>query len=28
MREDHSWSTAAQQYAGVYEWARRLIGRA
>jgi starch synthase len=28
MREDHSWGTAAQQYAGVYEWARRLIGRA
>jgi len=28
MREDHSWDTAAQQYAGVYEWARRLIGRA
>jgi len=27
MREDHSWDTAAQQYAGVYEWARRLIGR-
>ena len=27
MREDHSWGTAAQQYAGVYEWARRLIGR-
>ncbi len=27
MREDHSWGTAAQQYAGVYESARRLIGR-
>ena len=27
MREDHSWDTAAQHYAGVYEWARRLIGR-
>ena len=27
MREDHSWHTAAQQYAGVYAWARRLIGR-
>lgn len=27
MREDHSWATAAQQYAGVYQWARRLIGR-
>ena len=27
MREDHSWDTAAQHYAGVYEWARRLVGR-
>ncbi|MFY7922051.1 MAG: glycogen synthase [Gemmatimonas sp.] len=27
MREDHSWDTAAQHYAGVYKWARRLIGR-
>lgn len=27
MQEDHSWGTAAQQYAGVYTWARQLIGR-
>ena len=28
MREDHSWGTAARQYAGVYARARQLIGRA
>lgn len=27
MREDHSWTTAAQHYAGVYAWARQLLGR-
>ncbi len=26
MREDHSWASAAVQYAAVYQWARRLIG--
>ncbi|MBC7843801.1 MAG: glycogen synthase [Gemmatimonadaceae bacterium] len=26
MREDNSWTNAAQQYMGVYEWARRLQG--
>ncbi|AMW05953.1 glycogen synthase GlgA [Gemmatimonas phototrophica] len=25
MREDHSWTTAARQYAGVYTWATQLI---
>jgi starch synthase len=27
MREDNSWTHAAAQYAGVYQWAMRLIGR-
>lgn len=27
MREDHSWASAAVQYAGMYQWARQLIGR-
>jgi starch synthase len=27
MRADHSWASAASQYAAVYQWARRLIGR-
>jgi starch synthase len=26
MRENNSWTNAAQQYVGVYEWARRLRG--
>lgn len=27
MREDHSWATSAQEYAGLYEWALRQLGR-
>lgn len=27
MRTDHSWASAASQYAAVYQWARQLIGR-
>ena len=27
MREDNSWTHAAQQYAGMYRWALQTIGR-
>jgi starch synthase len=27
MREDHSWNASAREYAGLYEWASREVGR-